>query len=361
MTELRSDRLSAEDEQHAIEWLHEHRRTDGLPVVVPTAARVETLLAAVDDDASVVLGTIGPAMGVATVEKVAINAVMAGCRPEHLPIVIAAVRAVCDPTLDTTEAQSTTHCIAPLLIVNGPAARAAGLASGFGVLGYGHRANLSIGRALRLCLVNIGGGFPEISDLALHGHPGSIAYCLAEDEESSPLPPLHTARGYATDASTVTVANVEAPHSVLVLPESGDPSLPDRILAALAASLSALGSNNTHSGQGTVVVVLNPDHASALTASGHDRASIQREIATRSGARVEDLLAVVPPSLRVRFDGRSSSERVPSIRDPEQVLVVVAGGPGLYSMVMPSWGAGPHSNTAVTVPVASWSSRSTEA
>jgi hypothetical protein len=321
MTELRSDRRQADDEQQAIEWLHENRRTDGLPVIVPTASRVEALLAGVDAAAGTVLGTIGPAMGVATLEKVAINAVMAGCRPEHL---------------------------APLLIVNGPAARAAGLASGFGVLGYGHRANLSIGRALRLCLVNIGGGYPEISDLALHGHPGSIAYCLAEDEQSSPLPPLHTTRGHAAEESTVTVANVEAPHSVLVLPESGDPSMPDRILTALAGSLSALGSNNTHSGQGTVVVVLNPDHAVALTAAGHDRASIQRAIAERSGARVEDLLAVVPPSLRARFEGRSPSERVPSVRDPDQILVVVAGGTGLYSMVMPSWGAGPHANIAVT-------------
>jgi hypothetical protein len=348
MTELRSDRRQADDEQQAIEWLHENRRTDGLPVIVPTASRVEALLAGVDAAAGTVLGTIGPAMGVATLEKVAINAVMAGCRPEHLPIVVAAVRAACDPALDMTEVQSTTHCIAPLLIVNGPAARAAGLASGFGVLGYGHRANLSIGRALRLCLVNIGGGYPEISDLALHGHPGSIAYCLAEDEQSSPLPPLHTTRGHTAEESTVTVANVEAPHSVLVLPESGDPSMPDRILTALAGSLSAVGSNNTHSGQGTVVVVLNPDHAVALTAAGHDRASIQRAIAERSGARVEDLLAVVPPSLRARFEGRSPSERVPSVRDPDRILVVVAGGTGLYSMVMPSWGAGPHANIAVT-------------
>jgi hypothetical protein len=349
--DLRSERVQADDEDRALEWLHQARRTDGLPVVIPTVERVTRLLDASGLDPSVVIGTIGPAMGVASIEKVAVNAVMAGCLPEHMPIVVAAVRAACDPVLDMIEVQSTTHCLAPLIIVNGPAARRAGVASGFGVLGYGHRANLSIGRALRLCLVNIGGGFPAISDLALHGHPGSIAYCLAEDEESSPLEPLHTSLGWERDDSTVTVSNVEAPHSVLVLPESGDASTGDRILNTLANALSSVGSNNTHSGSGTVVVVLNPDHANALAAAGHDRASIQRELAARAGASVSDMLEVVPPSHRGRFEGRSPDERVPSLRDPSQVLVVVAGGTGLYSMVMPSWGTGPHNNTHVTKPV----------
>ena len=217
-------------------------------------------------------------MAEATVEKVVINAVMAGCRPEHLPVVFAAARAVCDPALDMTEAQSTTHCIAPLMIVNGPAAQTAGLASSFGVLGYGHRANLSIGRALRLCLINIGGGWPEVSDLALHGHPGAIAYCITEND-ASPFPPLHSSLGFAPESSAVTVVNVEAPHSVLVLPEAGDPTAADRILTTLARSLSRLGANNTLSGNGSVVVVLNPDHASALAAAGHDRESVQRELA----------------------------------------------------------------------------------
>lgn len=351
MIELSSTRVQAEDEDAAIEWLHANRRTDGLPVVVPTPTRVAALLESVPLDPAESLGRIGPAMADATVEKVAICAVMAGCRPEHMPVLLAAVRAVCDPVLDMSEVQSTTHCLTPLVIVNGPAAARAGIASGFGVFGYGHRANLSIGRALRLCLINIGGGYPGESDLSLHGNPASLSYCIAEDEAASPLPPLHTSFGYDAEQSVVTVACVEAPHSVLVLPEAGDSTVADRIIDTLAHALSSLGMNNAHSGHGTVVVVLNPDHANALAAAGHDRALIRAEIAARAGARVADHLRVTPPSRRDRFAGRDPDERVPSVRDPHDVLVVVAGGTGLYSMVMPSWGAGPHGNRAVTVTV----------
>jgi hypothetical protein len=351
MNELTSARVAVDDEDAALEWLHDARRTDGLPVVVPTPERVERLLRASHLDPTITLGRIGPAMGEATLERVAINAVMAGCRPEHMPVVVAAVRAVCDPVLDMTEVQSTTHCAAPLLIVNGPAAARAGIASGFGVLGYGHRANVSIGRALRLCLINIGGGFPGVSDLALHGHPGSLAYCMAEDEATSPLPPLHTSLGFGAGDSTVTVVNVESPHSVLVMPEAGDDTMAERILATLAHALSSLGANNAHSGHGTVVVVLNPDHANALAAAGHDRASVQAAIAARAGATVAAHRSVVPPSRLAPLAERPDDERIPSVRQASQVLVAVAGGTGLYSVVMPSWGAGPHGNRAVTVPV----------
>jgi hypothetical protein len=351
MSGFASTVIDAADEDAALEWLHSQRRTDGLPVVVPTPARVRASLAACGRDPAASFGRIGPAMADATVEKVVINAVMAGCRPEHLPVVFAAVRAVCDPRLDMTEVQSTTHCIAPMVIVNGPAAKAAGLASSFGVLGYGHRANLSIGRALRLCLINIGGGWPEVSDLALHGHPGAIAYCIAENEDVSPFPPLHTSLGFEPGTSAVTVVNVEAPHSVLVLPEAGDPTAANRLLTAIARSLSSLGSNNTLSGNGAMVVVLNPDHAAALAAAGHDRESVQRELSARSGARVADHRAIAPPARLPLFDGKADDERIPSIREPSQVLVTVAGGTGLYSMVMPSWGAGPHHNRALTVTI----------
>ena len=351
MTELRSPRVTAGDDAAALEWLHEQHRTDGLPVVIPTPQRVQSLLDATGLDPSVVLGHIGPTMGEATGENVAINAVMAGCLPQHLAVLVAAVRAVCDPVLDMTEVQSTTHCVAPLIIANGPEAARAGLASGFGVLSYGHRANVSIGRALRLCLINIGGGFPGVSDLALHGHPGALAYCIAEDEETSPFPPLHTSFGYDAGDSTVTIANVEAPHSVLVLPEAGDPTMADRILATLAHALSSLGANNAHSGTGAVVVLLNPDHANALASAGHDRSSIQNALAELAGARVADHRRVAPPARLPHFAAMADDDRVRSIRDPAQVLVVVAGGTGLYSVVMPSWGAGPHSNRALTVPV----------
>ena len=193
--------LEATDEAAALESLHDLSCTDGLPVVIPTPSRVERLVLASGLDADMVLGELGPAMGIATVEKVAVAAVMAGCIPDYMPLVVAAVKAAADPRFDLTELQATTHCTAPLIIVNGPARIECGpVASGFGALGPGHRANASIGRALRLCLINIGGGRPGVSDMALLGHPGKFTYCLAEAEEDSPFPPLHTSLGFdATD------------------------------------------------------------------------------------------------------------------------------------------------------------------
>ena len=152
-------------------------------------------------DGDLVLGEMGPNLGVCTVEKLAIAAVMAGCTPDHVPVVVAAARAVMDPVFDLTEVQATTHAISPLVIVNGPARQACGgVHGGFGALGPGHRANASIGRALRLAMINIGGGRSGTADMALLGHPGKFTFCLAEDEEESPFPPLHTSRGYARRA-----------------------------------------------------------------------------------------------------------------------------------------------------------------
>ena len=176
MTEM----LQASDEAAALEALHDADMTDGLPVVIPTGERVSRMVLASGQDADMSLGVMGPAGGVATVEKVAVAAVMAGCLPDYLPVVLAAVKAVIADEFDLAQMQSTTHCTAPLIIVNGPGRLTCGpVASGFGALGPGHRANASIGRALRLCMINIGGAKPGESDMALLGHPGKFTYCLA--------------------------------------------------------------------------------------------------------------------------------------------------------------------------------------
>jgi hypothetical protein len=334
--------LSAPDEEEALDHLHALGCTDGLPVVVPTPSRVERMVLAGGVDPDLVLGDLGPNLGAATVEKVAINAVMAGCVPDVFPVVLAAVGAICDPVLDMTEVQSTTHDIAPILIVNGPAVKACGIASGFGALGPGHRANATIGRAVRLCMINIGGGRPGVSDMALLGHPGKFTYCLGEDEDASPFPPLHTSLGFRPEQSTVTVACVEAPHSVIGFLHGDDPTNADRLLTGLARALSVVTANNALSGHGVQVVVLNPDHANALAAAGHDRVSIVRVLAERAGNRWAEIAAVHggEPSEPDRF--------VRSVTDPGLLLVLVAGGTGLYSTVMPSWGGGPHHNVSVT-------------
>ena len=193
--------LQAEDEHAALELLHELGCTDGLPVVIPTEARVNRFVVASGLAASLSLGIMGPLGGEVTVELMAACCVMAGCLPDHVPVVLAAVRAVLDPVFDAREMQSTTHCTAPLIIVNGPARSMVSISSGFGALGPGHRANASVGRALRLTMTNAGGVKPGVSDMALLGHPGKFTYCLGEDEEHSPFLPLHVRRGWNAEQS----------------------------------------------------------------------------------------------------------------------------------------------------------------
>ncbi len=340
--------LSAVDEAAALEHLHELGCTDGLPAIVPTLRRVDRMVLASGLDAGLVFGEMGPAGGVATVEKVAIAAVMAGCLPDYMPVVVAAVRAVIDPVFDLTEMQGTTHCTAPLIIVNGPARRWCGpIASGFGALGPGHRANASIGRALRLAMINIGGARPGISDMALLGHPGKFSYCLAEDEEGSPFPPLHTSFGFAPEDSVVTVIGAEAPHSVVYSGDADDPDNHLRLLEVLAIGMTNMATNNAVLRNGSVVVVLNPEHAFILSGAGLSREDVAArlfELAHHPRAELERLASA--------FAGRAGDgELVGCFESPAQILILMAGGSGLYSMVMPSWCAGAHRNSAVSVRV----------
>jgi hypothetical protein len=343
-----SGRLEAADEAAAVELLHELHCTDGLPVIVPTPERVDRMVLASGLDADLVVGTLGPAMGVATVEQVAVAATMAGCLPDHMPLVLAAVTAIADPQFDLTEMQATTHSTAPLLIVNGPVRGPAGLASGFGVLGPGHRGNASVGRALRLAMTNIGGARPGESDMALHGHPGKFTYCLAEAEEVSPWEPFHVSRGFPAGSSVVTVVGAESPHSVIAVTDADDPANHERILDGLAAAFSAIGTNHALLTGGHGVVVLNPEHADALAAAGLSRTDVQTAVASRAGNARASLVRQAPA-----LTGTGPPDDfVPCFHDPVHVLVVVAGGPGIYSMVMPSWCAGTHRNAAVSVEVA---------
>ena len=337
--------LEAASEADAVELLHEMGCTDGLPVIVPTEERVERMVLASGLDAALALGVMGPGGGQASVEKVAVAAVMAGCLPDHMPLVMAAVRAVIQPAFDLTEMQATTHCTAPLVIVNGPVRSELNVASGFGALGPGHRTNASVGRALRLAMMNIGGARPGESDMALLGHPGKFTYCLAEDEAASPFPPLHTSLGFEADDSVVTVIGAEAPHSVLYSP-TGDAGDAQRLIDALAVGLANTATNNALLRNGAAVVILNPEHAAVLHAAGMTRADIQaaiHEACTYDGA---DLAA-----LGGGFAPQDSARRYQAFRDANDVLVLVAGGAGLYSMVMPTWCAGPHVNRAVSEPV----------
>jgi hypothetical protein len=336
-------RLSAVNEAEALELLHDCGCTDGLPVVIPTAERVARLVLASGLDADIELGAMGPGGGAATIEKVATNAVMAGCIPDFMPVVVAAIRAMLQPEFDLGEMQSTTHCTAPLMIVNGPVREHCGIAGGFGALGPGHRANASIGRAVRLCMMNIGDARPGISDMALLGQPGKFSFCLAEDERASPWRPLSESRGYGADDSVVTILGAEPPHSVLFQNDGDDPESPARLLRALAASIANTGSNNANFSGGAVAVALNPEHAQVLADAGLSRSDVQAELhrlAVNTRAHIRSLNTGFLP------DG-ADNDVIPAVRNSDDIIVFVAGGSGLYSAVFPSWAAGAHRNAIV--------------
>ncbi|MEN9506570.1 MAG: hypothetical protein RI958_2496 [Actinomycetota bacterium] len=330
--------LAASDESEALELLHDLACTDGFPVIVPTRERVERLVVATGLDGSIDLGIMGPLGSATTIESVAVNAVMAGCLPDHMPIVVAGLRALLRPEFDLSEVQSTTHSVSPLVVVNGPVPAACGVASGFGALGPGHRANASIGRALRLCMINIGGARPGVSDMALLGHPGKFSMCLAEAEAESPWEPLSVAVGFEPSDSVVTVVGVEAPHSVVFVDDADDPDSAYRLLRAVAAVIATTGSNNAFFRVGSAAVLLNPEHAQVLARAGLGRREVQVELqrlATNRRGRLQSLNPMFVP----RGD---PDDEIHAIASPDHILVAVAGGGGLYSSVFPSWGAGAH-------------------
>ncbi len=349
MTTITDDpvRLHAADEAAALEELHRLGCTDGLPVVIPTPARVERMVIASGHPADLELGVMGPNLGSCTVEKLSIAAVMAGCLPDYLPVVLAAARAIMDERFDLTEVQATTHSIAPLFIVNGPAAHSCGPISGsFGALGPGHRANASIGRAIRLAMINVGGGRPGVSDMALLGHPGKFTFCLAEDEESSPFEPLHVSLGYGADQSTVTALGTDAPHSVMAITDADDPGSSDRLLTSLAMAFASVATNNAVLRNGRAALAINPDHAAMLATNGHTRASIAEAVVERAVVPGRELLRAAGSMGRVDPDRAYSC-----FASPDDLLIFVAGGGGLYSAAFPSWCAGPHRNQSITVEV----------
>ncbi len=339
--------LDASDEADALEWLHANDRTDGLPVVIPTPPRVDRMVLASGLDGELDLGPMGPGNGATSVDAIATNAVMAGCLPDDMPVVLAIVQAIMQPAFDLSEMQGTTHSIAPLAIVCGPIAPTLGISGGFGALGPGHRANASIGRAVRLCMMNIGGARPGISDMALLGHPGKFTFCLAEDTDASPWAPLHTSLGFGVEESAVIVLGTEAPHSAIFVGDADDPTSPDRLLDTLAATIANLGSNNAHFGCGAVAIALNPEHADVLGASGLSRSDVQQRLTERATNPRATISRLNPAFAR----SGDPADDVRAIADPTDVVVFVAGGSGLYSSVFPSWAAGGHRNPVVTHPV----------
>ena len=327
-------------ESDAIESLFSRGVTDGLPVVPPTRRLVERAVAASGRDGGELVALVPPNYGRATVEKIAINAVMAGCRPEYLPVVIAAIEAICDEAFDLHGVSATTNAPAPLVIVNGPIRAELEINSGAGVFGPGWRANATIGRAVRLVCVNLGGARPGDVSMSTLAHPGRYAYCIGEHEEASPWESLAVEHGFTPEQSTVALLAADAPLGVYAQRSR----TPDDLLPTIAASMAVVSHHRmTH--WGDTLLVLSPEHAKILGGAGWKKAEVKRWLHERLQWPVRELIPGrdggegLPEHVLAKYpDPDRETTRIPKFRSPEHIKVMVAGGTaGRFSAIVPGW------------------------
>ena len=317
---------------------------DGLPMVAPTPERVDAMLARLGDvDPDEVVATLPPRFGEATRRIIAVNAVLAGCAPEHLPVLISAVRAIGRPEVNLRGVNATTHCVAPLLVVHGEVAARAGYNAGIGAFGPGNRANATTGRALRLVLLHVAGAVPGPGDASTQGGPAKYTYCVAENIAATPWP------GYAASvgvdaASAVTVHCGEAPHNVHDM-ESGTPA---PILEKVASAMATLAPNNIPISQGEYFVALCPEHAATIAGDGWSRRDVQSYLFQRARLPADRVRAAFASrAWDPWMHGVPDGDTAPVTAHPDNIRVFVCGGPGKHSSVIPSWGM----TKSVTLPV----------
>jgi hypothetical protein len=329
-----------EIEADPVEELYASGVTDGLPVVPPTRARVARAVAASGRDAAALVALVPPNYGRATVEKIAVNAVMAGCRPEYLPVVIAAVDAVCDEAFDLHGVSATTNSPAPLLILNGPVRPRLEVNCAAGVFGSGWRANATIGRAVRLVCVNVGGARPGVLSMSTLAHPGRYTYCIGEHEEASPWESLAVEHGFAPSDSTVAVLAADAPITVY---DQRSRTAVD-LLATIAASMAVVEHHKmTH--WGDTLLVLSPEHARIVAGDGWSKADARRFLWERLRRPVRDLVpgrdggdGLPEHVLRKFADPAHDPTLIPKFRAPDNIKLLVAGGTaGRFSAVVAGW------------------------
>jgi len=261
------------------DFVQERSWSDGLPVIPPTDARVAAFLASTPRDPDEIVAVLAPASGEATIRAIATNAVMAGCRPEYLPVVIAAVEAIADPAFNLNSVQVDVNAATLAVLVNGPIREAIGMNWGGGALSGRARANATIGRAVRFAMINLGGARSPESDLTIHGQPGCISMCMAEDEDGSPWEPLHVERGFNRADSVVTVAAVTGTQNVLTGIHE-----PDAMLTLMADSICTMGANTVLLGAtgGGPIVSFSRSLADLLARDGLTKADVKRVLYERA-------------------------------------------------------------------------------
>jgi hypothetical protein len=301
----------------AYEYAYEQGWTDGLPIVPPSPELVQRCMRASGRNADDVIGLIPPRQGRATVEVIAVNAVMAGCRPEYLPVVIAALEGLTDQNFPLEFMQVTTNPMTPLLLINGPVRHQLDINYGTGCLGPGWRANATIGRAIRLLLQNIGGALPGVYSKCSFGSPLRYTYVCGEHEEANPWTPFHVDRGFDRDDSTVTVFKASNYCNI----SGGEGVGPEEILRQIATNMPPM-----YGGGDGALLLLGVNHARALHEAGFSKRDIQVqlwELATLPAEKFAADFAAMEQAA-----GRGEAGIVWRTKSPEDIFVVVAGGPG---------------------------------
>jgi hypothetical protein len=346
---IRSRELRVGELEDPFEALHERGLTDGLPVVPPTPERVVAMLEHTSRDPQDVVGVLPPYGGEATVEKVVVNAVMAGCAGPELPVVLAAVEAISDEAFAMHGLLATTHPAGPVIVVSGYP----GFPSGVNVLGQGDRASMTAGRALQLVVRNVGGGRPGIEDRAAHGQPGKLGLCFAERlDETAPWPGLAQDRGVPENEPGLTVMALEAPR-VIVDQLARDP---EGLCASLAFALESVATPRLRLAFDAMLLV-GPEHGRIFKEAGWTRAQVQQRLHELTHSPAGELVRGAggsPEGIEPQWV-TDPAMPVAKFAAPDRILLAYAGGDaGLFSMVFGGWAAGEIGSAPVTRSIHPW-------
>ncbi len=324
---LRSRALQVPAQSDSVEYCYERGWSDGLPVVPPTAERIYRMLQATRRAPEEVLGLMPPLLTACTVEKVAINAVLAGCLPEYLPTVLAAVEAALDPAFCLHGLLATTWFSGPMVVVNGPARKTSGMNWAGNVLGQGNRANATIGRALQLTVRNVGGGKPQETDMSTFGHPGKLGFCFAEDEDT-PWTTLAEDRGLSRDQSAVTIFSADGPLGCA----DQKSRTSEALIYSLAGSLRGLNHIDMVNGADAVVVI-GPEHGRVFDLAGWSKADVTAALHEATRIKGVDL------GMGTASGATTGSEPTlrPKFRAGGLTLVRAGGQAGMFSAIIPGW------------------------
>ena len=331
---LASRKIEYEEHDDPLEVCFERGWSDGLPVTPPTDERVARMLQGTPRRPDESVGRIPPNLAVCTVEKAAINAVLAGCRPEYMPVVLAALEAALEPVFTLHGLLATTYFSAPVIIVNGPIARAIGMNSGINALGQGNRANATIGRALNLIVRNVGGGRPGEADRATLGAPSKYTFCFAEDESDAGWEPLSVARGFPRGASTVTLFQG---HGVEAFVDQKSRTA-EALTRSIAMSLVRIGHPKLVQ-SARAILVLSPEHYAIYREAGWDRKRIERALFDATIRPGKELVAGAD-GVGEGIAASRAGEMVPKFHDDGLMIVRAGGSAGLFSAILPGWLAG---------------------